>query len=555
MSNTCNLDTICDPQKSGLRTLSLLKLIKRATAPSIILIFTSSCGITTLSPLLAPESNVDGPLDPESVAPQKISSETNNINIMNEGSNALSAKEAIQLEPKLDVITAPIEDLWERIRQGSQLDVTNAPKIVDEKRDWYLENPSYLKTVFQRAEPFIFYVVNELEKANMPLELALLPIVESTYDPLAYSPSHAAGLWQFIPSTGRHYGLDRNRWYDGRRDIIRSTGAAIEYLSYLNRRFDGDWLIALAAYNAGEGYVDKAIRKNKKRGKPTDFWHLSLPRETRNYVPKLLALTTVVNNPQKFAIELPAISNESYFESIEINNQIALSLVLDISGTDRNLFTQLNAAYRRSITPPEGTYQLVLPTKNAAKFRHFSETSDPKTWVPHTEYMVSSGDTLSHIAVRFDSPVKSIKKRNGMLSDRLQIGQILLVPHSEGDVVTMSQIPRYDNVTHVIELGDSLSSLALKYKTTTKDIRKQNGLASDTIIIGQSLEIRSLSKSSMSAEIRKLSYRVKKGDSLALIAKRFSLKVSDITRWNKISSKQYIQPGQRLTLLINPRLI
>ena len=180
---------------------------------------------------------------------------------------------------------------------------------------------------------------------------------------------------RFIPSTGRQYGLTRNRWYEGRRDVVKSTSAAIAYLSYLNQRFDGDWLLALAAYNAGEGSVSKAIQKNKKLGLPADFWHLKLPKETRNYVPQLLALSALVKSSEQFAIELPNIPNEKYFETIEISNQIALSLVLDISGTDRSLFTQLNAAYRRSITPPEGTYFLVLPKENSAKVRHFIETS------------------------------------------------------------------------------------------------------------------------------------------------------------------------------------
>ena len=196
-------------------------------------------------------------------------------------------------------LVAPIEepanadapdDLWERIRLGYQLDLSNLPKDAVEQRKWYIDNPNYLKAVFSRAEPFIYYVTEQLEQAGLPLELALLPIVESTYDPLAYSPSHAAGLWQFIPSTAKQFGLERNAWYDGRRDIVSSTKAAIKYLTYLNNRFDNDWLLALAAYNSGEGYVSKSISKNRKAGKPLDFWSIRLPKETRNYVPQLLAL-------------------------------------------------------------------------------------------------------------------------------------------------------------------------------------------------------------------------------------------------------------------------
>ena len=446
-------------------------------------------------------------------------------------------------------------DLWERMRIGFKLNTTDLPSVVDDQREWYLSNPSYLKTVFNRSKPFLYHVVEELEKANLPLELALLPVVESTYDPLAYSSSHAAGLWQFIPSTGRQYGLIRNRWYEGRRDVIRSTSAAVGYLSYLHQRFNKDWLLALAAYNAGEGSVSKAIQRNKKLGLPTDFWNLKLPKETRNYVPQLLALSALAKDPQQFSVKLPEIPNEKYFEIIEISNQIALSLVLDISGTDRSLFTQLNAAYRRSITPPEGNYFLLLPKENSGKLRHFIETSNPSTWIPHSEYMVVSGDTLSHIAVRFDSPVAAIRKRNGLSTDRLQIGQILLIPHSEGDVVTMTQVKRYDAINHLVSLGDSLSSLALQYKTSIKSIRNQNSLTSNTIKIGQTLEILVPSPSTISAKIRKLSYKVRRGDSLYLIGKKFSVSVSDIKKWNNIDEKKYLQPGQRLTLFINPMLI
>ena len=190
-----------------------------------------------------------------------------------------------------------VPDLWQRIRSGHNLTPEVLPASVLKQRDWYLRNPSYLATVFGRAEPFIFYVTDELDKAGLPLELALLPIVESTYDPLAYSHSHAVGLWQFIPSTAKSFGLRRDRWYDGRRDVIYSTQAAVKYLKYLHRRFDNDWLLALAAYNSGEGNVRKSIKRNRKLGKKTDFWSIKLPRETRNYVPQLLALATLIENP------------------------------------------------------------------------------------------------------------------------------------------------------------------------------------------------------------------------------------------------------------------
>ena len=455
------------------------------------------------------------------------------------------------------VVEKPLEEpeFWQKIRDGYQLDLSDLPPKVQKQRDWYLENPNYLRIVLKRAEPFIFYVADQLDTAGLPLELVFLPIIESTYDPLAYSPSHAAGLWQFIPSTARQFGLERDRWYDGRRDVVQSTEAAITYLSYLHRRFDSDWLLALAAYNSGEGFVSKSIRRNLREGKPTDFWNVKLPRETRNYVPQLLALASIISDPKKYNVTLPEIPFEPYFTSVQVNHQIALSTIIDVSGVSPSLFTQLNAAYRRSITPPEGSYQILLPRANAKDFRHFINTTNPRTWIPHKEYIIASGDTLSHIALRFNVPVSSIKKRNGLLGDRLTIGNTLYIPEGDGEAMVVPKIMRYKTISHIVTSGDTLSSLAVKYGTSVRDLRAQNGLNSELIRIGQALDILVPSASTKSTKLRRLFYTVKSGDSLYLIAKKFSLLISDITRWNKISREEYLQPGQKLTLFINPRII
>ncbi|MGB0450364.1 MAG: transglycosylase SLT domain-containing protein, partial [Porticoccaceae bacterium] len=264
-------------------------------------------------------------------------------------SEAINAPEAV-----LETISVVVEetpepaeiDLWQRLREGYNLTPVSMPASVKKQRDWYLRNPSYLKTVFSRARPYIYYVTDELDKAGLPLELALLPIVESTYDPLAYSHSHAVGLWQFIPSTGKSLGLQRDRWYDGRRDVIHSTQAAITYLKKLNKRFDNDWLLALAAYNSGQGSVSKSIRRNRKLGKGTDFWSIKLPRETRNYVPQLLALATLIRDPEEYDLKLPAMPNKPFFEVVEIESQIDLNNVVKVTGVEVGEFTKLNPAYR-----------------------------------------------------------------------------------------------------------------------------------------------------------------------------------------------------------------
>ena len=448
----------------------------------------------------------------------------------------------------------PLEiDLWQRIRDGYNLTPESMPASVSKQRDWYLRNPSYLKTVFSRARPYIYYVTDELDKAGLPLELALLPIVESTYDPLAYSHSHAVGLWQFIPSTGESLGLRRDRWYDGRRDVIYSTQAAITYLKKLNKRFDNDWLLALAAYNSGQGSVSKSIRRNRKLGKGTDFWSISLPRETRNYVPQLLALATLIRDPEKYGISLPDMPNEPFFEVVEIESQIDLNNVVKVTGIEVEDFTRLNPAYRRAITPPQGKHNLLLPVGTAEPLRHMLATTDPKTWVPHTEYAVTNGDTLSHIAARFDIPTSWLKSRNNLRTDRLQIGQILLIPHSRDniDYLSNSLSSSKQPVYHSVRRGDSLWTIARKYDTSISRLRKINKLSSNTLRVGDRLVVDSRLEGTSAKNLRRLSYRVRRGDSLSLIASKFDIAIRDITRWNKISRNDLLQPGQRLTLFID----
>lgn len=446
------------------------------------------------------------------------------------------------------------DDLWQRIRSGYSLTPEQMHNNVAKQINWYQRNPKYLATVFSRAEPYIFYVTDELDKAGLPLELALLPIVESTYDPLAYSHSHAVGLWQFIPSTARSYGLKRDRWYDGRRDVILSTQAAIKYLSYLHKRFDNDWLLALAAYNSGEGNVRKSIARNRKLGKAADFWSIKLPRETRNYVPQLLALAALIKAPDEYNIELPSIENSAYFEMVDIESQIDLNKIIAVSAIKNEDFTRLNPAYRRSITPPSGTYTILLPIGTAQPLRELLATSDPKSWVPHTEYAVVSGDTLSEIAERFRIPTNWLKNSNNLRSDRLKVGQILAIPHS-GDFLLASGISSSEGgtkkSTYRVQRGDSLSTIAARYKVSVAYLRQINQLTTDVLQIGQKLVIEHSMAISGSENTRRLSYRVRRGDSLYLIAEKFDLRIGDITRWNKINRNEYLQPGQRLTLFIN----
>ncbi|MCS5587073.1 MAG: LysM peptidoglycan-binding domain-containing protein [Porticoccaceae bacterium] len=469
----------------------------------------------------------------------------------------IASTEDVEIPPEPPTEQPPVAepkqpvDLWQRLRQGFQMTPEALPTAVIKQQNRYLKNPHNLNKLFERATPYIFHVAQQLDNAELPLELALLPIVESNYDPLAYSHSHAVGLWQFIPSTAKSLGLKRNRWYEGRRDVVESTAAAATYLSYLNKRFKGDWLLALAAYNSGEGAVRKAIRKNRRRGKATDFWSLKLPRETKNYVPQLLALANLVKNPQAHKLQLPAIPNTAFFDIVQLRSQIELSKVIQVTGLTESMFIKLNPAFRRSVTPPEGTYHILLPIAESPALNEFMANNDPSTWAAYREYVVKSGDTLSHIAQRYQLPTALIKNTNGLGSDFLRAGQILRIPPS-GEIASATGYKPAQTLSYRVVAGDTLSQIAETFKISTRSIRRSNNLTSDRIKVGQTLVIKAPSSTAKSEKLRRLSYLVRRGDSLHLIAEKFELRVADITYWNKINRKEFLRPGQRLTLYINP---
>ncbi|MGH8433009.1 MAG: transglycosylase SLT domain-containing protein, partial [Pseudomonas sp.] len=292
------------------------------------------------------------------------------------------------------------QDIWDRMRAGFKLqDEIDVNPRIERQRLWFASKPSYLESASGRGSLYIHYVVERLEERNMPLELALLPVIESSYNPFAYSRSDAVGLWQFIPSTGRHFNLQQTSWYDGRRDITASTNAAMNYLSRLHVMFNGDWLLALAAYNAGEGTVSRAIERNQKLGLPTDYWNLPLPKETQDYVPKLLALSQLVMAPEAYGIDLDPIANEPYFEVVEINQRMDLSRVAAMADVDEDELYQLNPAFKKRITL-DGPQQLLVPTEKAELLAANLSMMKPQDLVDWQEYRVRTGDSLHGIANR-----------------------------------------------------------------------------------------------------------------------------------------------------------
>ena len=295
------------------------------------------------------------------------------------------------------------EDLWNRLRHGFALDHDIDNARVQAQLDWYVRHPKYIQRVVERGRRYLYYILSETEKRNLPSEFALLPVVESAFDPFAYSHGRASGLWQFIPSTAKYFGLTQSWWHDDRRDIIASTDAALEYLERLSERFEGDYTLALAAYNSGGGTVSSAIRRNLKANRPTDFWSLELPRETRHYVPKLIALAKIFDHPEAYGLELPPLKNEPYFEVVDTGSQLDLAQAAELAQVDIDEIYLLNPSYNRWATHPDGPHRLLVPREKAEAFRTALANFPVEQRVSWQNYKVRSGDSLITIARRFHS--------------------------------------------------------------------------------------------------------------------------------------------------------
>lgn len=452
-----------------------------------------------------------------------------------------------------------LEDLWQRIQAQLSFKVPQSRAII-EQRNFYADNQNYLDRIAGRAQPFLYYIVQELEKREMPLELALLPIVESAFDPFAYSPARAAGMWQFMPTTGKRFGLKQNSWYDGRKDVIQSTQAALDYLEYLYDKLEHDWLNAIAAYNAGEGRIMRAIQANKKRRLPTDFWSLDLPAETTAYVPKLLALVDILQRPEEFQIVWKFIANEPKIAIVEVGKQLDLSIAADMAEISLADLQALNPGFSQWATAPDGPHQLVLPIEQVDTFSSKLAQTPAEQLMQWQPYQVKSGDTLGAIAKRYQTTVSALTELNKLSGNTIRIGQSLLIPRSGDSAGQATAAEQQDGssanseqIEYIVQRGDTLWDLSRKYDVTVAQLRNWNKLANNAILSeGQTLSILQSNKAQTAQlKTRTVNYRVRPGDSLAKIAQRFSVTVDDIVKWNNISTERFLQPGQQLTLLVD----
>ncbi len=470
----------------------------------------------------------------------------------------------------------PPEDLWERIRAGFALADVDHPRIRTQF-DWYARHPAYMARVAERARPYLYHIVDMMEEHGLPTEIALLPIVESAFQPFAYSHGRAAGIWQFIPATGRRYGLKQNWWYDGRRDVLASTRAAIELLDNLHREFHGDWLLALAAYNSGSGTVRRAVRNNRRRGRPTDFWHLKLPPETRAYVPKLLALKKLIASPEAYGIELPAIPNEPYLAEVHLDGQIDLARAAELADIPLDELYRLNPGFNRWATDPDGPHILLIPRSKVDTFHAGLQKLPPGQRISWIRYRIRPGDTLSTIAVRHNVSIATLKRVNHLRGTRLRAGHSLMIPvasrsprdyrlSADQRTRRLQNTPRKGTkVVYIVRPGDTFWDLSRKHGVSVRALAKWNGMAPrDPLKPGQKLVIWSRRGNAKvvyqtvdytpppSRRITKrIGYRVRKGDSLARISRKFRVSISQLRRWNNLPKGKYLQPGQRLTVYVD----
>lgn len=459
-------------------------------------------------------------------------------------------------------------DLFDRIRTGFTLsDVDHAS--VDAEVRWFLKHPAYLDRTFKRGERYLHHIVTEIEARKMPLELALLPVVESAFNPVAYSRARASGLWQFIPGTGRRYGLKQNWYYDGRRDVLEATRAALDYLEFLSLEFGGDWLLAVAAYNTGEANVARAIARNQAAGKPTDFFSLKLPRETRAYVPKLLAMRRIVADPTSHGLAFAPIPNEPYFVKVDVAGQLDLNIAAELAELPKEELLALNPAFNHWVTDPDGPHHLLVPVDRHQKFAEAVTALPPEKRVRIVYHHVRSGDTLGGIAKRYGVSIAALRTTNKLRGNMIHPGQDLLITAAPGAAVRTAAVteerPERSEAPatsrsgkHVVRRGDTLWSIARSHGVDMDRLASSNGLQrSATLSVGQVLAIPGTatlaSTDAASIAAQPTTYVVRRGDTLSRIATKFRVKLADLLGWNDLSPRSVIKPGQRLVMHVNGR--
>lgn len=417
------------------------------------------------------------------------------------------------------------DNLWDILRSEFSLSHHENHPAVQHNITWFIDNQEFLIHTATQATPYLYFIHQQVKKRNLPIELVLVPIIESGYNPFNLSSAGAAGIWQMMPDTASGFGVKQDWWYDGRRDIVASTRAALDYLTYLFDFFDGNSLLALAAYNSGEGSVMSAIHRNIREGKSTDFWSLPLPKETRIYVPRFLALATIVAHPEIYQIHLPAVPNAPYLAQVDVGGQIDLKQAAFFAGMSLKRFQHLNPGYNRLVTHPHGPYKLVLPIENVERFMIQLARTSLSHHIDWIQYKVKSRDTINSIAKHFNTTTYALQEINHLKKIPLKKGMRLVIPRT---VATISNKPDKNNRI----LKEAVSQIA----SSTQKIINQKSKTEEKIYVSTAIQPGDTL------------YIVRKKDTVEKIAENFRLPPKAIYAANKLHSYAIIHPGDQLLI-------
>jgi membrane-bound lytic murein transglycosylase D len=451
-------------------------------------------------------------------------------------------------------------DLWQSLGSSFDLpDESTSNPAVRYEINWYMQHPYYIIKMAEQAKPYLYYIFQQAKKHHLPTEIVLIPMVESAYNPFAINNSSgAAGLWQMMPSTASGFGLHMNWWYDGRRDVLASTSAAMNYFSYLGSFFHNNWLLAIAAYDTGEGNVQQAINRNAKAGKSISFWALRLPKETQSYVPKILALATIISHPYQYPINLPYIPNAPYLAKINIGTQIDLARAASMAGLSLKELTSLNPGYNRWATDPNGKHILLLPMNKLVQFKKALRRLPVKDRVTWHRVNVKSGDTLDGIAHRYKTSVRLITQVNHIKHNLIHPGQTLLIPSQTSPVTklviknerryfkSLHAIPEPKIIHHIVKRGESLWAVAHRYHVSINEIRFWNHFRGKHVAPGTRLTIWPPHKQ-VHLYYTSWPYRVHKGDSLLAISHRYHVPLLVLKKANNLKG-DIIHVGQLMRI-------
>lgn len=432
-------------------------------------------------------------------------------------------------------------NLWDTLRYSFQLEGQYQRPEVQTQVDWLMHHQKYLDQLSEHSQPYLYYILQEIKRRHMPGELALLPMIESTYNPFAYSPSGAAGLWQFTSGSGANFGLKQNHWFDGRRDIYNSTNAALNYLSYLHRFFNGNWMLAIAAYHSGEGTVQNAVKYNDHHQRSTNFWALNLPQDTQNYLPKLLALARLIQSKNALSSKLPYISNTPYFTQVDVGTQIDLTNAAHLAGISYPEFLKLNPGSNHWTTPPQGPHTIVLPLDKVDVFvrnlEKIPESHRSNTLAKHAVHFDFDPD-LAIIPEEAEEPIE--EKVDNNLDEKINAQITNNTQHSTAGL---------HKVLHLVQRGDSFAQLAQKYHVSEADIRSWNNISSqDHLKQNQKLTIWTPNHVNWGHTSKTIYYTIKSGDSLIGIAKKYHVSVKTLTSWNPNVPPNHLVPGKKIVI-------